>query len=241
MSSRSAPPLPGPDAALFLDFDGTLAPIQLDPDAVSMPPHGAAILSALAEKLGGALAIISGRDMRDLIARTPDGLWRAGAHGLEICAPGENAEDAPLAAPPALVSALDLIAAGVDGARLEQKGPVLALHYRAAPEAGDTLAAAMAKVLDGVEGYVMQSGKMVHEAKPMHANKGRALAQLMERAPFAGRAPIMIGDDATDEDAIAYAIEAGGKGVKVGAGDSRAMFRLSDPDDVWRWLEAAAA
>ncbi|WP_428410057.1 trehalose-phosphatase [Hyphococcus sp.] len=235
-----SPPLPAPGAALFLDFDGTLAPIASDPDAVFLPKGGAEILRALSAKLGGALAILSGRDIRDLAKRVPEDLWRAGGHGLEVCAPGEAPEDFANAAPPALVDALTMIAAGVEGARLELKGEVLALHYRAAPEAGSALKAAMEKVIAGADGYILQPGKMVLEAKPAHANKGITLTRFLERRPFAGLTPVMAGDDATDEDAMAEAISAGGYGVKVGPGESKAAYGIEDPAAVWRWLEAAA-
>ncbi len=227
-------------AALFLDFDGTLAPIAADPDAVFLPEGGAEILRALAAKLGGALAVLSGRDIRDLAKRVPGSLWRAGGHGLEVCAPGDTPEEFANAAPPALVDALTMIAAGVAGARLELKGEVLALHYRAAPDAGRALQTAMEKIIAGTDGYVLQPGKMVLEAKPIHANKGATLMRFLETAPFAGLTPVMVGDDATDEDAMAQAAAMGGYGVKVGPGESRAAYGLENPAAVWRWLEAAA-
>ena len=234
------PPLPLPGAALFLDFDGTLAPLQANPDAVILPEGGGETLRVLAAKLGGALAVLSGRDIRDLSKRIPDNLWRAGGHGLEICAPGELPEEHPNAAPPALVDALSLLAAGVEGARLEPKGEVLALHYRAAPDAGAVLQTAMEKIIAGIDGYILQPGKMVLEAKPVHANKGLTLMRFLERQPFAGLSPVMVGDDATDEDAMAEAKAAGGYGVKIGTGDTHAAYGLASPADVWRWLEAAA-
>ncbi|MFC2954098.1 trehalose-phosphatase [Marinicaulis aureus] len=234
------PPLPLPGAALFLDFDGTLAPLQSNPDAVILPEGGGETLRALAAKLGGALAVLSGRDIRDLSKRIPDNLWRAGGHGLEVCAPGDAPEDEPNAAPPALVDALSLLAAGVEGARLEPKGEVLALHYRAAPDAGAVLQNAMEKIIAGIDGYILQPGKMVLEAKPVHANKGLTLMRFLERQPFAGLSPVMVGDDATDEDAMAEAKAAGGYGVKIGTGDTHAAYGLASPADVWRWLEAAA-
>lgn len=234
------PPSPLPGAALFLDFDGTLAPLQADPDAVILPEGGAETLRALAAKLGGALAVLSGRDIRDLARRIPDDLWRAGGHGLEICAPDQRPEEHPNAAPPALMDAMTLLAAGVQGARLEAKGEVLALHYRAAPDSGDVLETAMKKIIAGVDGYILQPGKMVLEAKPAHANKGLTLMRFLERRPFQGLSPVMVGDDATDEDAMAEAIAAGGYGVKVGPGETHAAYGLKSPADVWRWLEAAA-
>ncbi len=240
-ASLTEPPLPDARAALFLDFDGTLAGLRDDPDAVFLPDGGAAVLSRLSEKLGGALAVISGRGVVDLAKRAPETLWRIGAHGLDVCPPGADPAGAAHQAPPELVETLKQLALAVPGARLEEKGGVLALHYRAAPQAGEALAGAMAEILRDVDGYRLQSGKMVLEAKPFGAHKGRALAAMMEKPPFAGRTPLMIGDDATDEDAIAFAIEAGGDGVKVGPGESRARFRFAGPEDVWRWLEAAAS
>ena len=63
---------------------------------------------------------------------------------------------------------------------------------------------------------------MVVEVKPAAAHKGAALRALASRPPFAGRRPVMLGDDTTDEDAIAAAQALGGLGVKVGPGDSAA-------------------
>lgn len=78
-----------PDHALFLDFDGTLTDIQDDPDTVVLPQGGAEALVALSARIGGALAVISGRDVTDLQTRVPQELWRIGGHGLDVASPGE--------------------------------------------------------------------------------------------------------------------------------------------------------
>ncbi|HXI86100.1 MAG TPA: trehalose-phosphatase, partial [Parvularculaceae bacterium] len=62
----AAPPLLAPENALFLDFDGTLAPIGDDPHAVTLPDDVACAIEGAAAFLSGAAAIISGRDIRDL-------------------------------------------------------------------------------------------------------------------------------------------------------------------------------
>lgn len=234
----SPPPDITPGTALFLDFDGTLAPIQDDPDTVALVPGMAPVLLDLARYLEAALAVISGRAARDLATRVPDGLWRIGAHGLEVCAPGQTVAHTA-GAPPELAAALDTLVAAHPGAWLEQKGEVLAVHYRQAPDAGPVLLEGTQAIIAGLEGYLVQHGKCVIEAKPERANKGRALAEAMDHPPFAGRTPLMVGDDTTDEDAFQAAISLGGSAVKVGAGETAAPYRLADPAAVAHWLAQA--
>ncbi len=230
----------GPADALFLDFDGTLVEIGPDPDAITLPPATAEDLARLAARLGGALAVISGRDLRDLARRTPDALWRLGGHGLEALAPGAAPPPAPAPPPAAVLGPLRAAVAAHPGTRLELKGPVAALHYRAAPEAEAACQAAARVAAQAVPDHVVQAGKRVVEVKPAAASKGAALRRMMAAPPFAGRRPVMLGDDATDEDAMRAALDLGGLAVKVGAGDSVAPLRAASPAAVRAWLARAA-
>ncbi len=227
--------------ALFLDFDGTLTDIQDDPDTVRLPEAGPQVLSRLHEELGGAVAVISGRGVGDLAGRVPGSVWRVGGHGMDVCPPGAPPPRNTAAAPQALVEAFQGAAASSPGARLEIKGAVLAMHYRASPEIGPQLFDRLCALIDPFPDYRLQHGKMVIEAKPAAADKGKAVAALLRRPPFVGRTPVVVGDDVTDEDAMAAAVEAGGWAVKVGDGPSRAQHRLASPGAVWRWLEGALA
>ena len=221
--------------ALFLDFDGTLAEIGPDPDAIHISEDVAAAIVALAGRLDGAVALLSGRDLRDLSRRTPDGVWRAGGHGIEITAPRATA---PPARPPLadhVLAPLRALAA-LPGVRLELKGAVAALHFRAAPEREAEAIAAARDAAAAAPGLVHQAGKMVVEVKPADAHKGSALRRLAARPPFVGRRPVMLGDDTTDEDAIAAAQDLGGIGVKVGPGPTTARFRAPDPSAVCAWI-----
>lgn len=226
--------------ALFLDFDGTLAEIGPDPDAIALPAGTGADLGRLAARLGGAVAILSGRALADLALRTPAQVWRLGGHGLQAAAP-HAAIPLPLDPLPEVVLAPLRAVAARPGVRLELKGPVAALHYRAAPEAEAVCLAAAAAAAERGGDLVCQPGKMVVEVKPAAAHKGNALGALAASAPFAGRRPVMLGDDTTDEDAIAAAQALGGVGVKVGPGDSAARLRAPDPASVRQWLAREAA
>jgi len=233
------PPLTAGDA-LFLDFDGTLAGLQEDPDTVFLAPGLGKVLENISSKLNGALAIISGRDAGDLSGRVPTGLWRIGNHGLIELAPDEVPPEERASAPDAVSGAFRDISVRFAGTRVETKGPILALHYRQAPEAVAGIELALAKAGLSDAGYRVQHGKFVFEAKPETANKGKAIARMMGTAPFAGRRAVMIGDDTTDEDAFEAANQLGGLTVKVGAGDTFAQYRLASVETVHEYLKELA-
>ncbi len=240
MTELSSPPGLSAENALFLDFDGTLAAFRERPEGVSLPDGGDELLIVLKAKLNDAIALISGRDIRDLSTRTPHQLWRIGGHGLEICEPGQTPSARAEDAPAELVQAVETSVALLDDVWVEHKGPVLAVHYRAAPDARAEIEQRMNVIMSAYKDYSVQAGKMVFEAKPSRANKGRALKTTMDGVPFQGRVPVMVGDDATDEDAMRQAKKLGGYGIKVGLGETCADYRLADVDAVWEWIRKAA-
>lgn len=225
--------------ALFLDFDGTLAPLQDNPDAVALPSGGADILMELAEALGGALALVSGRDARDLSRRVPRDLWRAGNHGDLIVPPGQD-EPIDVPSPPdALLTEARALAEGHEGVWLEEKARVLALHTRSYPDAEERLIEKLEQLAAAVGGYKVQRGKHIIELKPEGVHKGAAIDRLMGQTAFKDRNPLFIGDDTTDEDGFLTAIHRGGSAIKVGEGKTLAPHRLADPDAVWTFLKEA--
>lgn len=234
----SLPPSLARDTALFLDFDGTLAALQDDPQTVHLPERGEEILERLAAELEGALAIVTGRDIRDISTRVPTSLWRVGNHGLAVAPAHEAAPGLP-EAPTAIRAAGRAAAALAPELWLEEKGPVVSLHHRDRPD----LAAEVARLMGGAAAphtdYKLEQGKGITELKPGGADKGFAIRKLMDLEPFRGRRPVFLGDDTTDEAGFETVLELGGVSVKVGEGETMATARLGDPAEVWRWLESA--
>ena len=219
--------------ALFLDFDGTLTAIQDDADGVVLRAGGAELLLKAHAALEGALCLVSGRDRDDLAGRVPGTLPLMGNHGLRRRFVDGGAEGR---APRGLLERLEALAGG--GVRIEPKGAVVAVHYRQAPERGSDLLEEIRAVAARFPGYRVEHGKRVIEAKPAGASKGEALRDAMRAQPFAGRRPVMIGDDTTDEAGFAAAQGLGGLGIKVGAGETGARKRVASPDDVFALLHA---
>lgn len=203
--------------AVYSDFDGTLVDIAPRPEDVVVPPGLLSDISGVRRRLGGAFAIITGRPLKEIGHFLGGGFEGSGLHGLEFSFTGAPGE-APMVAdaPKALVDAMVKIVAADQALRLEHKGPVLAIHYRQAPAAGGRLRAGLAGLIETLKlDYHLKEGRAVIEVMPRGVSKGTALLEFMRRTPFAGRLPIMIGDDRTDEDAFAVAEEAGGYGLRV--------------------------
>ena len=224
-------------AALLLDMDGTLIDLAATPDAVVVPPGLTATLARLRDSLGGALAIVSGRpvDTIDrLLGDAPGAV--AGEHGGAIRhRTGEAIERPDLpSAPESWLQAAEAAVSRYPGALLERKARGFALHFRQAQAAGDEFHALLAGLVNSRPGFELHPAHMLWEVRPLGADKGRAVAALMQRPPFTGRLPVFIGDDVTDEDGMREARKHGGAGFRVDA-----VFR--DPDGVRAWLRASAA
>ena len=222
------------DIALFLDFDGTLAEIAPRPDAVQVEPGLVADLERLRDRLGGALAIVTGRPVSVIDGfLAPARLDAAGLHGVERrvggALSGGGAEDHP--ALRRQVERLYAESRPLANVLIEDKGASVAVHWRLA-NAEDT-ARAEALVKDAAEAlgsaYRLQLGKAVGEIVPAQATKAHAIRAFLEQPPYAGRRPVFFGDDRTDEIAFASVNEDGGIAVRVGDGDTVASRRLPDP------------
>ena len=125
------------------------------------------------------------------------------------------------------------------GAHIEDKGPAIAVHYRAVPEAEEEIRRLVQALADQSDGTLAaQKGKMVIELKPEGTGKGAAVERLMRVPPFAGRSPLAIGDDITDEEMFAVVNRLGGTSYRVGpAGEpTAASLRIDSPDAVRVWL-----
>jgi trehalose 6-phosphate phosphatase len=241
-----APPVPAPSAtALFLDVDGTLLDFADAPDRVRVDASLLASLEGVSRRLGGAVALLSGRPLAELDALFDwHGRPAAGLHGSELRGPdGRTALAGDAAAFTGVRRRAAARVAQAHGVILEDKQRALALHYRRAPAALDAAERIATELLAHAGGgYVLQRGDHVVELKPAGVDKGGALAALLREAPFAGRTPWVLGDDLTDEDAFVEANRRGGIGIIVGARRPTAATRaLRDPPATRTWLAGLAA
>ena len=233
--------LSAPGAAVFLDFDGTLVDLAPTPDGVRVAPGVIEALALLAERHGGALALISGRPVAQIDAMlAPLVLPVAGVHGVERRgADGQLHVAATPDVAPVLARA-QALASVHPGLLVEQKRGAVALHYRLAPELESLCLQEMTAAVQACPGVLLLHGKMVLEAKPAATDKGGAIAAFLQESPFAGRRPVFAGDDTTDEAGFAFVQQAGGQGVKVGSGPSAATLRLASPGALRAALLAAS-
>jgi len=244
MPDRSTPPF-APDWAVFLDVDGTLLDHVEHFGAVRVGAAIRQLLADLAEAAGGAVALVSGRSAEDIDRLfAPLVLPIAGQHGLERRSAGGalHRHEPPLEHLGHAAGELVRLTAAHDGLALENKGLTLALHYRRAPELRSLVEREMKRVAARLgDDFELQGGKFVVELKPSGKDKGSAIAEFLAEPPFAGRTPIFLGDDLTDEYGFDVVNHAGGHSIKVGQGTTRARFRLPDSRAVRQWLGEWAA
>jgi trehalose 6-phosphate phosphatase len=195
-------------AGIFLDVDGTLAPIVERAGDARVPEKTSLLLGALARRYR-LVACVSGRaaaDARRLVG--VGGIAYAGSHGAELLEPG--------AARPRIDEAFKRFESDVKAfvaeretpelrrlrVRIEDKGPIAAFHWRGVPDED----AARGR-LEDVAGEAEQAGLAIHWGRkvleirpPVEFDKGRAVRSLVEAA--SSRAALFGGDDTTDLDAF---------------------------------------
>ena len=230
------------NTALFLDIDGTLLDLARTPDRVKVPRDLLKALEQLSHELSGAFAFVSGRSLESIDKLfSPFKPAAIGAHGGEI-----RGLDGTVARKPALPDSVRAVFTGlarnIPGLLLEDKKCALALHYRLAPEARPVLTSAMekhAKLFEAEKIHILH-GKAVIEARPLGVDKGTAVVALARQKPFAGRAILFGGDDATDLDVFRILPDLGGRGFSVGQHFPGAEHVFESPRAVRQWLTRTA-
>lgn len=240
---------------VFLDYDGTLSPIVDDPADATMPDDVRQSVERLAAMV--PVAIVSGRDLRDVRARADvAGTWVAGSHGFEIDNPeghtvSTGRDEAFSAYLPALDSAESVLRQQltlIDGVIVERKRFAIAVHFRMADESAvEPIEQAVERLRQRSDALRVTGGKKIFELRPnVDWDKGAALEVLLGIEGLAGTdaVPLYLGDDLTDEDGFRAVHAHGGIAVAVRGEEDRptiADYALGDVGEVAQFLAFIAS
>ena len=218
--------------ALFMDLDGTLLELAQTPDAVIVPADLPNMLRAVQAALDGALAIVSGRLLSEVDALlAPLKLPGGGEHGAVIRMPDGLLDEIDATIPFEWVERLIEAATQMPGVLIERKTHSVVAHFRRAPRRGEPLREIASQLVASRPGFALLEAKMAVEIRAASANKARAVDRLMSSAPFAGRLPVFVGDDATDIDGFRAVERMNGMGLGV-------FERFAGrPSEVRHWLQ----
>jgi trehalose 6-phosphate phosphatase len=242
--SMQTPPKPSLQWCLFLDVDGTLIELTDSPLDTFADPELKALLGQVAERLGGAVALVSGRSVDYLDALfSPLRLPAAGLHGVERrkasgSLQGASFVDTQLTQARAAVNAL---VESQPGTSVEDKGRTIAVHFRMAPQREAAVRQALIDIAQPLgSNYHIQEGNMVLEIKPRGFSKATAIKAFMQESPFSGRQPVFVGDDLTDQDGFGWVEDHGG--ISIAVGDRvHGQFRFETVSAVRAWLKDISA
>jgi trehalose 6-phosphate phosphatase len=237
-------PPPSLQWCLFLDVDGTLIELTDSPLETFADPELKTLLGQVSERLGGAVALVSGRSIDYLDALfDPLRLPAAGLHGVERrkasgVMHGASFIDTQLNGARKAVAAL---VQAHPGTSVEDKGRTIAVHYRMAPQSETVVRQSLAAVAAPLgSNYHIQEGNMVLEIKPRGFTKAGAIKAFMAEPPFSGRKPVFVGDDLTDQDGFRWVEDHGGISIAVG-GRVQGQHRFENAGVVRTWLQGIAA
>lgn len=235
-----APIPPLEHCALLFDIDGTLVDLAPTPDAVRVSPALREVLEELYARSGGALALVSGRSLADIDAIFhPLKLPAIGGHGAEFRldrdGPGIAAD---VRIEPQLKKRFGAIADLSPGIILEDKGYSMAIHYRLAPTSEGAIYKAITAIRADLPAAPIEvlTGKCVVEIKPAGFSKATAVRELMSKPPYAGRHPVFVGDDVTDDTVFAIMPDLAGTAFSVGRKVVGLDGHFATPSDVRSWL-----
>ncbi|HVZ51235.1 MAG TPA: trehalose-phosphatase [Pseudolabrys sp.] len=226
--------------ALLFDIDGTLIDIGPSPFEVVVSDTLKESLRQLYELTDGATGLVSGRPIGDIdLIFSPLQMPAIGGHGAEM----RVVAGPPIARIPPLPEKLrrNLVAAATPGSgvQFEDKGYSVALHYRTAPRQAERLRHHIAESRAAFpdERTELLLGKAMFEVKRPGVDKGEAVRELMREPPFAGRTPVFIGDDVTDEAVFEILPALGGKGFAVGRHFPNVTGIFTSPAEVRQALQ----
>jgi trehalose 6-phosphate phosphatase len=222
-----------PRPLLLLDYDGTLAPIVDDPSAAVPHPRVPALLRAL--DADHEVRVITGRDLASLAALLSVPVRAVGLHGAQAGRLGGESELHVSADARTALGRMRAALPDIAGLRVEEKGPMFALHFRGVPEPM-AIRDALAGWLEGAPSSLTPVwGKMVLELRPAGTDKGSVARGLAASLP--DLTPVYLGDDTTDEDAFrALREDPRAVTIKVGPGETAAKHRLATVEHVVIYL-----
>ncbi len=233
--------LPTPDRlALFLDVDGTLIGLTHEDRDRGIPSSRRALVKQLHDLLGGALAVLSGRDLDQIDGVLPGlDLPAGGMQGLQrrTLAKGTRKVAELTDADRAVLEGLATVVTDrFPTVEVERKagGGMTFVYHAPTPETQDVFELVQHELAGRL--HVMK-GVVAVDIMPHGANKGSALEDMLTEVPFEGRQPVHFGDDLPDESAFAMAMSRGGFGVSVGIARASAQFHLTSSETVWQVLQ----
>jgi len=242
----------GKKLSVFLDFDGTLAPIAETPELAELSPASREAVGRLSRIY--PVAIVSGRGLDDLTEKVGLGCVAFAAnHGMAIRSArarqafeGFEMDYDIGREKNAAIRELSKAACGLqrryEGLMLEDKGATLSLHYRLVD--GEQVEGVKRDLSELVDPYKerglvkVTAGKKVVELRPLiDWDKGRAVEWILGREPFASTFPIYIGDDETDRDGF-KAVKGIGASIYIGGEDDEASYHMQQASVLGfiRWL-----